>query len=191
MSEDCHDCYGPDPVWGEREPVGPRVRERGSIGEDMQCPNCGSHEVFPDHGGYYYHFEDDEGRPWLCNGCGGRPKRAFLICPVRGVSPNETKDLVESLEKDGWTIHWPPRDTNQDDPTGLRICEDNRQAIADAAVVFFVWDGKSQGCLFDLGMAFAMKKPVRCMLLPQPTEGKSFQNMAREWEQRTTPEKGK
>ena len=152
------------------------------MSKGMKCPICGSHDVFPDHGGLYRDFKDDEDRPWICVRCHGNPKRAFLICPVRGVSSEETKGLVEGLEKDGWIVHWPPRDTDQDDPTGLRICGDNKKAIEDASVVFFVWDGKSQGCLFDLGMAFAMKKSIRCMSLPPPTEGKSFQNMVKEWE---------
>lgn len=48
-------------------------------------------------------------------------------------------------------------------------------------MVFVIWDGKSQGCLFDLGMAFAMHKPVGVIALPGPTEEKSFQNMIRDW----------
>lgn len=117
-----------------------------------------------------------------------KPK-GFLICPVRGVDPEETRGIVESLESgnfDGeeWDIHWPPRDTNQEDDTGLQICFENRQAINGADRIFFVWDGKSQGCLFDLGMAFADGfPPLTCISLPSATEGKSFQNMAREWEE--------
>ena len=109
-------------------------------------------------------------------------KLAFLICPVRGVDPKETQGIVADLEAQGWTVHWPPRDTNQDDDTGLRICHENEDAIRSADRIFIVWDGKSQGCLFDLGMAFSMSKPITCIRLPEPTEGKSFQNMMRAWE---------
>jgi hypothetical protein len=84
---------------------------------------------------------------------------------------------MERIEKAGWDVHWPPRDTNQVDDTGLKICTENWVAIKDAEVVYFVWDGKSQGCLFDLGMAFAMNKMVIPLELPEPTDGKSFQNM--------------
>lgn len=108
-------------------------------------------------------------------------RRAFLICPVRGVDPSLTKGIVQRLEQSGWTMHWPPRDTDQADDTGLRICEDNRKAIAASDVVYVVWDGISQGCLFDLGMAFALHKPVVVVQLPPETEGKSFQNMVRAW----------
>jgi len=103
--------------------------------------------------------------------------KTFLICPVRGVDPESTKRFVEQLEKEGFDVHWPPRDTDQDDDTGLRICKDNLSAIKNAGTVHLVWDGKSQGCLFDLGMAFALGKVVVPLSLPERTTGKSFQNM--------------
>ena len=108
--------------------------------------------------------------------------KGFLICPVRGHDQEETKSVVEKYEALGWKIHWPPRDTNQDDETGLRICTDNYRAIRESDVVLVIWDGKSQGCLFDLGMAFAMNKPISVIQVPMMTEGKSFQNMIRAWE---------
>jgi nucleoside 2-deoxyribosyltransferase len=112
-------------------------------------------------------------------------KRAYLICPVRGHDMSETAHLVRGLEEEGWEIHWPPRDTDQVDETGYRICKDNREAIRQADVVFVVWDGKSRGSLFDMGMAFAMDKPVRALELPPETEERSFQKMVREWERRS------
>ena len=108
-------------------------------------------------------------------------KKTFLICPVRHADQARARDVVCELERDGWRVHWPYQDTNQDDPTGLRICSDNRDAIADADAVHFMWDGKSQGCLFDLGVAFALNKPIVPVDMPPPTEGKSFQNMVRAW----------
>lgn len=104
-------------------------------------------------------------------------KNAFLICPVRGVDQTQTAERVRALEADGWTVHWPPRDTNQDDAIGLRICRDNCAAIKKADTVFVIWDGLSQGCLFDLGIAFAFGKTITPLSLPPRTEGKSFQNM--------------
>lgn len=107
---------------------------------------------------------------------------AFLICPVRGVDSETTRGYVERLEAEGWSVHWPPRDTNQDDAIGLDICRQNRAAIAAADRVFISWDGKSTGSLFDLGMAFAMHKPLTVLEAPEPTPHKSFQNMMRAWE---------
>jgi len=107
--------------------------------------------------------------------------RTFLISPVRGQSPDVWAEHVAALEAAGYSVHWPHRDTNQDDAVGLRICGDNLEAIRAADVVHVIWDGKSQGCLFDLGMAFALGKAVIPISLPSQTEGKSFQNMIRAW----------
>lgn len=105
----------------------------------------------------------------------------FLICPVRGVSADETASVVAELEANGYSVHWPHRDTNQEDQIGFRICQDNLNAILNADVVHVVWDGKSQGCLFDLGMCFALGKKIIPVVLPEKTEGKSFQNMVNAW----------
>ncbi len=107
--------------------------------------------------------------------------KSFFICPVRGVSADKTRQIVRDLESSGWKVHWPPRDTDQVDDTGLRICHNNLRAIVRSDAVHVVWDGKSQGTLFDLGMAFALNKKVIPIVLPEPTEGKSFQNMVRAW----------
>lgn len=110
--------------------------------------------------------------------------KSFMICPVRGQSPAEAQNvaaLVVQLEGQGYKVHFPPRDTNQNDPTGLQICRDNARAIFAADVIHVIWDGKSQGCLFDLGIAFALGKKISPISLPEPTEGKSFQNMIGAW----------
>lgn len=108
-------------------------------------------------------------------------RSSFLICPVWGVNAEHTRGVVEALETEGYSVHWPPRDTDQVDDTGLRICRDNLEAIRGADVVHVVWDGKSQGCLFDLGMAFALGKRVIPARLPEASGGKSFQNMVKAW----------
>jgi hypothetical protein len=113
--------------------------------------------------------------------------KTFLICPVRGKDPATYAAIVARLETEGWTVHWPPRDTDQNDPVGLDICTRNRSAIAAADVVHVVWDGQSQGCLFDLGMAFALGKRIVPVELPPATTGKSFQNMVRVWADSATP----
>jgi hypothetical protein len=107
--------------------------------------------------------------------------RSYLICPVRGKDARTFRDIVARLEANGYVVHWPHRDTDQSDDTGFRICSDNAAAIAAAEVVHVIWDGHSQGCLFDLGIAFALRKPIIPLDLPAPREGKSFQNMIEEW----------
>lgn len=109
--------------------------------------------------------------------------KTFLICPVRGHDPKKLESLLLDLEKK-YVVHFPPRDTNQIDETGYRICTDNLNAIRDADIVLIVWDGKSQGGLFDAGMAFALGKKIEIISIPELTEGKSFQNMFTEWEKK-------
>jgi len=108
--------------------------------------------------------------------------KTFLICPVRGHELSETEEFVKRLENKGWEVYWPPRNTNQDDPIGYQICLDNKAAIQNSDVVHVIWDGQSQGCLFDLGMAFAMNKKIIAISLPERTQEKSFQNMILEWQ---------
>jgi len=108
-------------------------------------------------------------------------KRFFLICPVRN-QDQETRSLLEELAENP-QVYYPARDTNQVDPTGgLRICADNRLMIESAETIWFVWDGLSQGSIFDLGMAFALAKPIKPIKLPPATSEPSFQNFVLEYE---------
>lgn len=111
-------------------------------------------------------------------------KLAFLICPVRGADQTNVSKIVNDLENKGWDIHYPPRDTNQVDKTGYRICCDNMLAIKKAEMIFIYWDGKSTGSLFDAGMAFALGKPITIISVPELMGTKSFQDMFTEWEDR-------
>jgi nucleoside 2-deoxyribosyltransferase len=111
----------------------------------------------------------------------------YLISPVRGKDARAYADVVEKLEAEGNTVYWPARDTDQSDVTGYRICENNTAAIQRADVVYVIWDGKSEGCLFDLGVAFALRKRIVPVDIPAPTPTKSFQNMISEWARNHSP----
>ena len=109
-------------------------------------------------------------------------KSAFLICPVRGVTLSETKYIekyISKLEKKGYKVHYPPRDTNQIDSIGLRICSDNCEAIRKSDEIHIYWNEKSTGSLFDFGMAFMLKKPILLANRKdvKPTPHKSFENI--------------
>ncbi len=86
--------------------------------------------------------------------------KIFLICPVREADDQTTKrigEFVENEEKNlGNKIHWPPRNTNQIDPIGLRICTDNAMGIIESDEIDVYWDKNSKGSHFDLGMAFVL-----------------------------------
>lgn len=113
----------------------------------------------------------------------------FLICPVRNAAPEASAAVaayVDGLERSGHRVHWPPRDTPQDDPVGLRICRDNGRALLAADEVHLWYDPSSQGSIFDFGMLFMASEIVgrrkRFVLAnPEavaPTDGrKSFQNV--------------
>lgn len=110
-------------------------------------------------------------------------KKVFLIRPVMGITP-EYADAIqqqrEYLEK-SYEVYDPIRDTPQD-ISSLDICTSNYVAIDRADIVFFIWDGKSKGCLFDLGMAFALNKDIRPVTgyFPNMSKGKSFANLVHE-----------
>lgn len=107
--------------------------------------------------------------------------KTFFISPVRGKDQKENEGWVKLLEDNGYQVHWPYRDTDQSDDIGLRICFENLAAIRDSDVVHIVWDGESQGCLFDAGMSFALGKRIIPLSLPDPTNEKSFQKMVAEY----------
>lgn len=115
-----------------------------------------------------------------------KSKRVFLICPVRNATPEQVQrmnDYISKLETSGTKVHYPARDTMQDDVTGYWICNDNTQAIREADEVHIFWDPQSTGSLFDLGAAFALKKPLTIVNVEDlvRTEGKSFTNMILRW----------
>ena len=109
-------------------------------------------------------------------------KKIFMICPVREADEEEKaflQDYISNLEQEGHKVHYPPRDTNQDDPIGYYICRENRQAILDADEVHIYFTPKSKGTLFDIGMAFMMEKPIVLVNIDkiEKTPHKSFPNV--------------
>jgi nucleoside 2-deoxyribosyltransferase len=110
----------------------------------------------------------------------------FLICPVRNADEEQKKKIEEYLSQrklEGRTVYYPARDTDQRDNVGYLICQDNTKAIKEASEVHIFYDPKSQGSLFDLGVAFALNKPltiINCDDL-EITSGKSFTNMIQYW----------
>lgn len=106
--------------------------------------------------------------------------KLFLICPVRNETDDEAREIeayVSQLERAGHSVHWPKRDTRQDDPVGIAICTQNVQAIKDADAVAVWWSPSTRGGLFDLGAAFALRKMILLANQVEMTEGKSFENV--------------
>jgi hypothetical protein len=112
-------------------------------------------------------------------------KKIFLICPVRNITKEEDTFLqgyISSLEEKGHKVHYPPRDTNQDDPIGLDICSENRAAIRESDEVHIYYNPESSGSGFDFGMVFMVEKPIKLINKKEieRTPHKSFQNVLHE-----------
>jgi len=86
-------------------------------------------------------------------------KSIFLVSPVRNVTDEERvfiEGYIAELEEKGYEVYHPLTDTDQDDPYGLKICLENRKAIANADEVHVYWNPNSIGSIFDFGMVFGM-----------------------------------
>ncbi|MFW6272246.1 MAG: nucleoside 2-deoxyribosyltransferase [bacterium] len=113
-----------------------------------------------------------------------KKKNIFVICSVRIADEEYRKNLeayVSKLEAEGHIVHLPHRDTNQN-ATGLEICKQNAVAIFKADEVHIFYNSKSQGTHFDMGVAFALNKPLIVVENEEYGEGKSFPRMIDEWE---------
>lgn len=114
-------------------------------------------------------------------------KKIFIICPVRNSDEQTDKVLqnyVGKLEEKGYEVHYPPWCTDQNDPIGLRICKDNREALYEADEIHIWFKKGSEGSLFDFGMYFMllMFVPEKRLVLinkhqVKPTPYKSFANV--------------
>jgi hypothetical protein len=104
--------------------------------------------------------------------------RIHLICPVRGVTDEQQKeidDYAAALEAEGHKVHNPKYAVDQDDATGYNICKGHMDSMETANRVDIFWDVNSKGSHFDLGMAFAMNKAIKLVKTYTPdNEGKSY-----------------
>lgn len=111
-------------------------------------------------------------------------KKVFLICSVRNAPPEylrRQEGYVTILESEGARVHYPPRDTDQS-ACGLDICRQNAQAICEADEVHVFYRAESQGTHFDLGVAFALGKPLVVVGNEEYGPGKSYARMIEEWQ---------
>lgn len=97
-----------------------------------------------------------------------------MICSVRGGVDSGIEDYVRAQENRGNTVYFPPRDTPQNDPIGLDICQRMRVAIEQADEVHIWYNKDSQGSHFDLGMAFALRKKWKLVNNPEDSAEKSY-----------------
>jgi hypothetical protein len=99
---------------------------------------------------------------------------------VRLGVPKEVAEHVKLLESLGDIVHYPPRDNDQSDPVGDKICSQMAEALQEADEVHLWYNADSQGVHFDLGMAFLLNKPVKILNpVAIPTGTKSYYNVAK------------
>ena len=68
----------------------------------------------------------------------------------------------EKLESDGHTVYIPGRDTPQGDHLdGEDILQHNFNGLRGCDEAHCYWDGTSLGTIFDAGMAYALRIPIR------------------------------
>lgn len=90
--------------------------------------------------------------------------KIFLICPVRNAT-NEQREWIENYVKEknecGYIIHAPHLHTRQNDLFGgYAICKQNALAVASSNEIDIYYDQKSTGSVFDLGVSYALRKPL-------------------------------
>jgi nucleoside 2-deoxyribosyltransferase len=87
------------------------------------------------------------------------------------------KEHKRNMEVQGHDVKLPAFDDHLE-LDELGVCEYNRELIEWADEVHIVWDQRSMGTVFDFGMAFAMRKPIRVVFI----EPKTFAGVMRKYE---------
>jgi hypothetical protein len=113
----------------------------------------------------------------------------YLLCPVRKITPEIRRFLdsyVAVQEARGKKVHYPPRDVNQNDPTGLQILTYHKEAMKKCKEVHAYWVKDSEGSIHDLGMVLMSEKPFMLINRSEVADwllsnsGKSFTRVAYE-----------
>lgn len=81
---------------------------------------------------------------------------------------DKVKKHAEELREEGHEVLIPAFDSKPD-YNELEICAYNKELIRRASEVHVIWDARSNGTIFDLGMAFAMNKPIKIIHLNEKT----------------------
>ena len=83
----------------------------------------------------------------------------FFISPVRLATPEIIEwceNYVLKIRCEGRKIHYPGWDTDQNDPTGINICDTNLRKILEAPKVHVYYLPDSTGIHFDLGATYML-----------------------------------
>jgi len=93
--------------------------------------------------------------------------KIFLICPVRNATLEQREwieNFVSEKYSEGYIIHAPHLHTRQTDLFGgYAICVQNAEAVATSEEIDIYYDQSSTGSVFDLGVAYALQKPLKLL----------------------------
>ena len=113
--------------------------------------------------------------------------KIFLICPVRNATEEQRKwieNFVSEKCNEGYTIHAPHLHTRQKDLFGgYAICVQNAEAVASSEEIDIYYDQSSTGSVFDLGVAYALYKPLKVLNKEKIefNENDSIDNLVKTW----------
>ncbi|MFW6225557.1 MAG: hypothetical protein ACOC3V_01195 [bacterium] len=128
-------------------------------------------------------------------------KKIFIICPVTTATIKERNDLIKyvnELESMDYIVHYPYRDTPQNE-IDLNINRINTKKIKTSDEVHIYYKPKSKGIHFDLGNLFSLKeshknwilslilrtfgiKNPKVLLINKPNNNNnSYSNMLEQW----------
>jgi len=85
-------------------------------------------------------------------------------------------DLKQRLEQQGMTVMMPKFD--REDTSELGVALSNRKNIHSADIVYVLWDRRSYGTVFDLGMCFALRRPI----IMEYLEPRTFEGLFEQYE---------
>lgn len=96
--------------------------------------------------------------------------------------PKEVKAYAQLMRRRGWKLFCPWLHAPQDDPTGIEIVKAEHAAMLRSDRVVVYRDVNSKGSHFDLGMTFALGKPILLIGAAQKDKkGKSYLKVIRRW----------
>jgi len=83
----------------------------------------------------------------------------------------------EELKKEGNEVRLPILDNHPANHKEIDICLNNFLHIKWADEVHLFWDQRSIGTMFDFGMVFALRKPLKIIYM----ESKTFKNLLEQY----------
>lgn len=86
------------------------------------------------------------------------------------------KEYGKKLEEEGHEVAYPLFDSIY--ANELELITENRARIEWADEVHVLWDGRSYGSIFDFGMVFALRKPMKVVYISSRDIRNAFKQYA-------------